>query len=57
MVAYFAWRIEIGKVKYKNVIKRYPHVKEELDLILASDGYTVHEDGTVTKDEPAVGEE
>ena len=51
MVAYFAYRIEKGRVKYNTVIKRYPHVKEELDLILASDGYIILEDGTVIKSE------
>jgi len=51
MVAYFAYRIEKGRVKYNTVIKRYPHVKEELDLILASDGYTILKDGTVIKSE------
>lgn len=49
MAAYFAMRIEKGKLKYNAVIKKYPQYKEDIDLILVADGYEVKEDGTVTK--------
>lgn len=49
MAGYLAYRIELGKLNYDAVVAKYPQFKEDIDLILASDGYTVNADGTVTK--------
>ncbi len=49
MAAYFAMRIEAGKVNYNVVIAKYPEYQADIDLILTADGYTINEDGTVTK--------
>ena len=49
MAAYFAMRIEQGMLNYNDVVKRYPKYKDEIIDILVADGYTVNEDGTVTK--------
>ena len=49
MAAYFAMRIEQGKLNYNSVVERYPKYQDDIDDILAADGYTVNEDGTVTK--------
>lgn len=49
MVAYFAMRIEVGKVNYNVVIAKYPEYQSDIDLILTADGYIINEDGTVTK--------
>jgi hypothetical protein len=49
MAAYFAMRMEKGKLNYNVVVKKYPEYKEEIDLILTSDGYEVETDGSVTK--------
>lgn len=49
MAGYLASRIEKGKLNYNAVVAKYPEFKEDIDLILASDGYTVNPDGTVTK--------
>ena len=38
MAAYFASRIEKGKVRYKRVIQVYPWLKEDIDEILIADG-------------------
>ncbi len=50
MAAYLAERIKKGKLNYNAVVKKYPSYKEDIDFILACDGYTVKADGTVTKD-------
>lgn len=50
MAAYFAYRLENGKLNYNKVVNKYPRYKEDIDFILASDGFTVHDDGTVTRD-------
>lgn len=50
MAGYLAIRIEKGKLNYNTVVKKYPQFKEDIDFILASDGYTVNTNGTVTKD-------
>lgn len=47
MAAYFALRIEKGKLSYSAVIKRYSAYKDEIDFILASDGYTIIDDVAV----------
>ena len=49
MAGYLAYRIELGKLNYNAVIAKYPQFKEDIDIILGSDGYTVNADGTVTK--------
>lgn len=49
MAAYFAMRLEKGKLNYNTVIQKYPQYKEDIDLILMADGYTVNEDGTVSQ--------
>lgn len=48
MAAYFALRLEKGKMNYNTVVAKYPQYKEDIDLILTADGYTVNDDGTVT---------
>lgn len=49
MAAYFAMRLEKGKLNYNVVIQKYPQFKEDIDLILLADGFMVNEDGTVTE--------
>ena len=49
MGAYFAMRIEKGKLNYNVVIKKYPQFQEDIDLILLADGYEVNPDGTVSE--------
>lgn len=49
MAAYFAIRLEKGKLNYNTVVTKYPDCKDDLDTILAADGYVVNPDGTVTK--------
>lgn len=51
MAAYFAMRLEKGKLNYNVVVSRYPQFKDDIDLILTADGYTVNADGTVSKNE------
>ena len=51
MAAYFAMRLEKGKLNYNTVVQKYPQFKEDIDLILLADGYTVNDDGTVTKEQ------
>ena len=40
MSAYFASRIIKGALKYEDVINKYPQYKEDIDLILISEGYS-----------------
>lgn len=47
MAAYFAMRLEKGKLNYNTVVQKYPQFKEDIDLILLADGYIVNDDGTV----------
>ena len=47
MAAYFAMRLENGKLNYNVVIDKYPQFQEDIDLILTADGYKVNPDGTV----------
>lgn len=49
MAAYLAMRIEQGMLNYNAVMQRYSKYKNDIDDILVADGYTVNEDGTVTK--------
>lgn len=39
MAAYFAMRIEKGKLNYRTVVSKYPQYKDEIDEILVADGY------------------
>lgn len=39
MAAYFAMRIEEGKLDYKAVVTKYPQFKSDIDAILIADGY------------------
>ena len=51
MAAYVAMRLEAGKMNYNAIMKSKIVVpyKDDIDAILALDGYEVQEDGTVTK--------
>ena len=49
MAAYFAMRLEKGKINYNIVVAKYPQFQEDIDLILTADGYRVNTDGTVVK--------
>lgn len=49
MAPYLAMRIEQGMLDYNAVVQRYPKYKDDIVDILVADGYTVNEDGTVTK--------
>ena len=51
MALYVAHRLEAGKMNYNAIMqtKLVAPLKEDIDSILAVDGYEVHEDGTVTK--------
>lgn len=53
MAMYIALRIEAGKMNYNTIFKfkLYQQFKEDVDSILAADGYTVGADGTVTRNE------
>jgi len=51
MAGYLAYRIEKNKLNYNAVAEKYPEFKDDIDIILVSDGYTVNPDGTVTKKE------
>lgn len=48
MPAYFALRIEMGKLNYNVVVSKYPEYQSDIDLILTTDGYKINADGTVT---------
>lgn len=39
MEAYLAYRIELGKLKYTDVVAKYPQFKTGIDEILVADGY------------------
>ncbi len=39
MALYLAYRIEMGKLNYTAVVKKYPQFKAEIDEILVADGY------------------
>lgn len=51
MAGYIAMRLEEGKMNYNTIFKieRYKQFKNDVDAILAADGYKVNADGTVTK--------
>lgn len=39
MAAYFAMRIEMGKLKYSAVVAKWGQYKDDIDMILVADGY------------------
>lgn len=49
MAAYLAMRIECGKLSYNKVVKKYPKYKDDIDEILAADGYEIDENGKCVK--------
>ena len=50
MAAYLAMRLEAGIMNYNTLMStKWVKYKEDIDTILAADGYTVNSDGTVTK--------
>ena len=49
MAAYFAMRLEKGKLNYNTVVAKYPEYQEDINLILTADGYKINPDGTVVK--------
>ena len=53
MAGYVAMRLEAGKMNYNAIMKTrlVAPLKEDIDAILALDGYVVNEDGTVVKAE------
>lgn len=55
MALYVAHRLEAGKMNYNLVMKTrlVAPLKDDIDAILAVDGYIVKEDGSVIKDENA----
>ena len=50
MAGYLAMQMKKGKLNYNVIVKKFPQFKEDIDLILATDGYIVNVDGTVVKD-------
>lgn len=52
MALYLAWRLEAGKLNYNRIfsVASLKQFQEEVDGILAADGYIVKDDGTVTKE-------
>ena len=40
MASYFASRIIKGALKYEDVINKYPQYKEDINLILVSEGHS-----------------
>ena len=48
MAAYFAMRLEAGKLNYNVVVAKYPQFQDDIDLILTADGYQVNADGSAT---------
>ena len=53
MAGYLALRFEAGKLNYNEIMskKTFKPFKEEVDEILALDGYEVNEDGWAVKAE------
>lgn len=49
MAPYLAMRIEMGKLDYNKVVKKFPKYKEDIDTILAADGYEIDENGKCVK--------
>jgi len=49
MAAYFALRIEAGKLNYNTVVAKWVDYAADIQAILAADGYIINSDGTVSK--------
>lgn len=49
MAPYLAMRIEMGKLNYNKVVKKFPKYKDDIDTILAADGYEIDENGKCVK--------
>lgn len=49
MAPYLAMRIEMGKLDYTKVVKKFPKYKDDIDTILAADGYEIDENGKCVK--------
>ncbi len=49
MAPYLAMRIEMGKLYYNRVVKKFPKYKDDIDTILAADGYDIDENGKCVK--------
>jgi hypothetical protein len=49
MAPYLAMRIEMGKLDYNRVVKKFPKYKDDIDTILAVDGYEIDENGKCVK--------
>lgn len=49
MAPYLAMRIEMGKLDYNKVVKKFPKYKDDIDTILAADGYEIDENGKCVK--------
>lgn len=47
MAAYFAMRMQKGKLNYNVVVAKYPEYREDIDFILTADGYKINVDGSV----------
>lgn len=57
MAPYLAMRIELGKLDYNKVVKKYPKYKEDIDTVLTADGYEIDGDGKCVKYDKAENEE
>ena len=49
MAPYLAMRIEMRKLDYNRVVKKFPKYKDDIDTILAADGYEIDENGKCVK--------
>lgn len=49
MAPYLSMRIEMGKLDYNRVVKKFPKYKDDIDTILAADGYEIDENGKCVK--------
>lgn len=51
MAGYIAMRLEAGRMNYNTIfaITKYKQFQDDVDFILAADGYKVRADGTVVK--------
>lgn len=59
MAMYIALRVEAGKVNYNTIFgfRLYKQFQDDVDAILAADGYIVNDDGTVKKAEVVTNEQ
>ena len=49
MAPYLAMRIEMRKLDYNRVVKKFPKYKDDIDTILVADGYEIDENGKCVK--------